>query len=226
MCSSDLRAWRASSFVRETTGRMPSNPKMDPGPSQGPPRVAPCHLRAARRPPSRLRRRPQRTLPRLCATNIVTTLVTPGAAMGRVVRVLHGTKEASMHAEVLAKMAYSRKAMIELLLMWLGVGARHGPRSFCRRPHRRKLWRARSCSSTSLLLRKSSMSGGPPSGALSASPTKTSNGQRGPQASALLNHRMPAVEGLEVLRPRCTLLLHASHRGCRSVMMTLVITFP
>ena len=166
------------------------------------------------------------TLPKLCAMSSVTMLVTLGAAVGRVLCILRETKEASMHAEVLAKMAYSRRAMIELLLTWLEVGARHGPRSFRRHPRQQKLWRARSCSSTSLLLRKSSTSGGPPSGALSVLPTKTSHGQRGPQAGAPSNHRMPAVEGLDVLRPWCTLLLHASHRGCRSVVMTLVITFP
>ena len=64
----------------------------------------------------------------------VTTLVTPGAAVGRVLRILRGTKEATMHAEVLAKMAYSRKAVTELLLTWLEAGARHGPHSFRRRP--------------------------------------------------------------------------------------------
>ena len=82
-----------------------------------------------------------------------------------------------MHTETLAKMAHGCQAVIELLLTWLGVGARHGPRSFRRHPRQQKLWRARSCSSTSLLLRKSSMSGGPPSEALSAPPTKTSHGQ-------------------------------------------------
>ena len=131
-----------------------------------------------------------------------------------------------MHAEALAKMAHSRKAVIELLLTWLEVGARHGPRSFRRHPRQQKLWRARSCSSTSLLLRKSSTSGEPPSGASSALPTNMSHDQRGPQAGTPSNHRTPAVEGPEVLRPRCTLPLHASHRGCRSVVMTLVITFP
>ena len=43
-------------------------------------------------------------------------LVTPGAAVGRVLRILHGTRKASMHAEVLAKMADSHRAVIELLL--------------------------------------------------------------------------------------------------------------
>ena len=47
-----------------------------------------------------------------------------------------------MHAEALAKMAHSRKAVIELLLTWLEVGARHGPCSFRRHPHQQKLWRA------------------------------------------------------------------------------------
>ena len=131
-----------------------------------------------------------------------------------------------MPTEVLAKMARSRWIVTELLLTWLEVEARHGPRSCRRHPRQQKLWRARSCSSTSLLLQKSSMSGGPPSGASSASPTKTSHDRWGPQAGAPSSHCTPAVEGPEAPRPRCTLLLHASHRGCRTVVMTLVITFP
>ena len=47
-----------------------------------------------------------------------------------------------MHAEALAKMARSRKAVMELLLTWLRVGARHGPPSFRRHPRQQKLWRA------------------------------------------------------------------------------------
>ena len=70
-----------------------------------------------------------------------------------------------MLAEVLAKMAYHCKAVVELLLTWLEVEARHGPCSFRRRPHQQKLWRARNCSSTFLLLRRSSTSGEPLSGA-------------------------------------------------------------
>ena len=57
-----------------------------------------------------------------------------------------------MHAEVLAKVADSHRAVIELLLMWLEVEARRDPRSCRRRPRQQKLWRACSCSSTSLLL--------------------------------------------------------------------------
>ena len=117
-----------------------------------------------------------------------------------------------MPVEVLAKMARNRWAVIELLLTWLEVGARHSPHSFRRHPRQQKLWRARSCSSTSLLLQRSSTSGEPPSGASSALPTKMSPDQRGPQAGAPSNHRTPAVEGPEASRPRCTLLLHASHR--------------
>ena len=131
-----------------------------------------------------------------------------------------------MHVKALGKMAHSCKAVIELLLTWLEVGARHGPRSSRRHPRQQKLWRAPSCSSTSLLLRKSSTSGEPPSGASSALPTKLSRDQQGPQAGAPLSHHVPMVEGPEVLPPRCTLLPHASHCGCRSVVMTLVITLP
>ena len=156
----------------------------------------------------------------------VTMLVTPDATMGRVLRILRGTKEASMHAEVLAKMAYSRKAVIELLLTWLEVGARHGPCSFRRHPRQQKLWRARSCSSTSLLLRRSSTSGGPPSGASSPSPTKTIRDRRGPRVGAPPSHHMLALGGPGELRPRCTLLLLASRRGRRPVVTTLVITSP
>src|SRR4051812_37182441 len=112
-----------------------------------------------------------------------------------------------MHAVTLEKMAHSRQAMIELLLTWLEVGARHGPRSFRRHQRLQKLWRARSCSSTFLVPRKSSMSGEPPSGASSASPTKMIHDQQGPQAGAPLSYRTPAMEGPEVLRPWCTLLL-------------------
>jgi len=131
-----------------------------------------------------------------------------------------------MHAEALVIMVHSRKTVIEVLLMWLAVGARHGPRSYRRHPRQQKLWRARSCSSTFLLLRKSSTSGEPPSGASSVSPTKMSRDQWGPRADAPSSHRTPAVEGPGALRRRCTLLLRASHRGCRSIVMTLVITFP
>ena len=45
-----------------------------------------------------------------------------------------GTEEANMPTEVLAEMAYSRRAVMELLLTWLGVEACHGPRSFRRHP--------------------------------------------------------------------------------------------
>ena len=45
-----------------------------------------------------------------------TPLVTLGAALGRVPHVLHGTRKASMHAEVLVKMADNCRAVIELLL--------------------------------------------------------------------------------------------------------------
>ena len=41
-------------------------------------------------------------------------LVTLGAALGRVPRVLHGTRKASMHAKALVKMADGRRAVIEL----------------------------------------------------------------------------------------------------------------
>ena len=43
-------------------------------------------------------------------------LVTLGAALGRVPHVLHETRKASMHAEVLVKMVDSRRAVIELRL--------------------------------------------------------------------------------------------------------------
>ena len=131
-----------------------------------------------------------------------------------------------MRAEALAKMVRSRKAVIELLLTWLEVGARHGPCRFRRRPRQQKLWRERSCSSTFLLLRKSSTSGEPPSEASSVLPTKMSHDQRGPLVGTPSSHRMPVVEGPEVMQPRCTLLPHTSYRGCRSVVMMLVITFP
>ena len=42
-------------------------------------------------------------------------LVTLDAAVGRVLRIFRRKKEASMHAEVLAKMADNRRAMIDLL---------------------------------------------------------------------------------------------------------------
>ena len=208
-------------------GRTPPNPKTELGPPQaarGPPGVSLCHLRAAQRPPRRPRRRPLRALPMVCATSSVTTLVTLGTAVGRALCVIRGTKEASMPAEVLAKMARSRWAVIELLLTWLEVGARHGPRSFRRHPRQQKLWRARSCSSTSLLLRRSSTSGEPPSGASSPSPTKMIRDRRGPRVGAPPSHHMLALGGPGELRPRCTLLLLASRRGRLPVMTTLVIT--
>ena len=83
-----------------------------------------------------------------------------------------------MPAEVVEKMARSRWVVMKLLLTWLEVGARQGPRSCRRHPRKHKLWRARSCSLTFLLLRRSSTSGEPPSGASSTSPTKMSRDQR------------------------------------------------
>ena len=107
-------------------------------------------------------------------------LVTLDATVGRVMCITRGTEEASMPTKVLEKMLRSRRAVIELLLMWLEVGARHGPCNFRRRPRQQKLWHARNCSSIFLLLQKSSTSGKPPSGASSASPTKMSRDQLGP----------------------------------------------
>ena len=46
----------------------------------------------------------------------VTTPVTLDTAVGRALCIVRGTKESSMLAEVLAKMARSRWAMVELLL--------------------------------------------------------------------------------------------------------------
>ena len=85
-----------------------------------------------------------------------------------------------MLAEVLAKMAHHRRVMVELLLTWLEFEARHGPCSFRHRLRQQKLWRARSCSLTFLMLQRSSASGEPPYGASSASPTKMSCDPWGP----------------------------------------------
>ena len=52
----------------------------------------------------------------VCATSSVTTPVTLGTAVGRALCVVHGMKEFSMPAEVLAKMARSRWVVMELLL--------------------------------------------------------------------------------------------------------------
>ena len=105
---------------------------------------------------------------------------------------------------------------------------RDGAPSNVVRSHRhlrqQRLWRARSCSSTSLLPRKSSTSGESPSGASSPSPTKTIHDRRDPRAGAPPSHHMPALGGPGVLRSRCTLLLLASRRGHRPVVTTLVIT--
>ena len=68
------------------------------------------------------------------ATSSVTTPVALGTTVGRALCIICETKEASMPAEVLAKMARSRQDVIEPLLTWLEVGARHGPRSFLRHP--------------------------------------------------------------------------------------------
>ena len=123
-----------------------------PQAARGPPGVSLCPLRAVQRPPRCPPRRPQCVLPMVCATSSVTTPVTLDTAVGRALHIICGTKEASMPAEVLARMARSRWAVIELLLTWLEVEARHGPRSFRHYPRQQKLWRACSCSSTSLLL--------------------------------------------------------------------------
>ena len=76
----------------------------------------------------------------VCATSSVTTPVTLGTAVGRALCIICGTKEASMPAEVLATMERSRWAVIELLLTWLEVEARHGPRNFCHHPRQEKPW--------------------------------------------------------------------------------------
>ena len=154
-----------------------------------------------------------RTLPMVCETSGVTTPVTLDTAVGRALCTVRGTKESSMPTEVLAKMARSHWAVIELLLTWLELGAHHGPRSFRHHPRQQKLWRACSYSSTSLLPQRSLTNGGPPSGASSPSPTKMIRDWRGPRVGAPSSHHMSAVEGPGVLWPRCTLLLHASHRG-------------
>ena len=185
-----------------------------------------CRLRVAQRPPGRLHRRPPRVLPMVCAPNSVTMLVTLGTAVGRALCVVHGMKEFRMPAEVLAKMARGRWIVTELLLTWLEVEVRRDPRSCRRHPHQRELWRAHSCSSTSLLLQRSSTSGGPPSGASSPSPTKTIRGRRDPRVGPPPSHHMLALGGPGELQPRCTLLLLASHRGRRPVATTLVITSP
>ena len=72
----------------------------------------------------------------VCATSSVTTPVTLDTAVGRALCIVRGMKESSMPDEVLAKMARSHWAVIELLLTWLEVEARHGPRS--RRHHPRQ----------------------------------------------------------------------------------------
>ena len=51
-----------------------------------------------------------------CAMSSATLLVTLGAALGRIPRALHVMRRASMHAEVLAKMADNCRAVIGLLL--------------------------------------------------------------------------------------------------------------
>ena len=52
----------------------------------------------------------------VCAPSSVTTLVTPGTAVGRALCVIRGMKGLSMPAEALAKMARSRWVVTELLL--------------------------------------------------------------------------------------------------------------
>ena len=114
-----------------------------------------------------------------------------------------------MHAEALAKMAHSRKAVIELLLTWLEVGARHGPRSFrCHLartqllldfpPAAEKLdeWRATIRSLVGVANKDEPRPAGPSSRRSVESPH------------------------------RCTLLPRTGHCECRSVVMTLVLTFP
>ena len=53
----------------------------------------------------------------VCAMSSVTTPVTLDTAVGRALCIIRGTKEPSMPAEVLAKMARGRWAVVELLLM-------------------------------------------------------------------------------------------------------------
>ena len=67
-------------------------------------------------------------------TSSVTTPVTLDTAVGRALCVVRGMKEFSMPAEVLAKMVRNHWVVIELLLMWLEVEARHGPHSCCCHP--------------------------------------------------------------------------------------------
>ena len=65
-------------------------------------------------------------------------LVILDAALGRVPCALHMMRRASMHAEVLAEVADSRGAVMELLLTWLEVEAHRGPHSFLCCPHQQK----------------------------------------------------------------------------------------
>ena len=53
----------------------------------------------------------------VCAPSSVNTLVTLGAAVGRALCVIRKMKGFSMPAEALAKMARSRRVVMELLLM-------------------------------------------------------------------------------------------------------------
>ena len=87
-----------------------------PAGGAGPSRGASCRQTAARRPPRHQHWRPWRPLPKLYAMSSATPLVTLGVALGRVLRVLHGSRKANMHTEVLAKMADDRRAVIEVLL--------------------------------------------------------------------------------------------------------------
>ena len=91
----------------------------------------------------------------VCAASSVTMPVTLGTAVGRALCIIRGMKKFSMPAEVLAKMARNHWVVTELLLTRLEVEARRDPRSYRRRPHQQKLWRARSGFSIFLLLRKS-----------------------------------------------------------------------
>ena len=115
-------------------------------------------------------------------------LVTLGAVLGRVPCALHMMRRASIHAEVLTEVANDCGAVMGLLLTRLEVEAHHGPHSFHRHPHQQELWRAGSCSSTFLLLQRSSTNGGP----LFVASSET---------VAPLGHRMPAETVLEAMQP-------------------------
>jgi hypothetical protein len=145
--------------------------------------------------------------------------------MGNRLRINLKVRRPSMHAKLLVEVAHGRVIVTVLLLTPLGVRAPHVPRTCHRRLRQRKPWHVRSCSSTSLPLRRGWRSGDLLFRASSASSTKMGRSRQGPRGGAPSIRRELMGRRLEAVRPRYT-LLHGSNGARRPGGMMSVMMIP